>query len=80
MRDHEGCIIAAKSLSKLASLEPVVAKALVALYVVGFSRDLGLQNVIMEGDALQVVNAAKFRGRNWSRYRQIIEDTQRCLI
>jgi len=37
---------------------------LLYMYVVGFSRDLGLQNIIVEGDAFQVVNAVKSTGQN----------------
>jgi hypothetical protein len=62
VRDHEGCTIAAKTMTKLAIPESVVAKALVALYVAEFSQDLGLQSINMEDD----VNAVKACEWNWS--------------
>jgi len=51
--DNEGYTFPAKSLTKLVILEPVVAEALAALYVAKFNRDLGLQSIIMEGDAFK---------------------------
>jgi hypothetical protein len=57
--NHMGFVIAAKSLSKMENLEPAVAEALGALYAAKFSRDLGIRSIIMEGDALQLVNAIK---------------------
>jgi hypothetical protein len=66
VRDHEGCTLAAKTLTKLAILESVAAKVLVALYVAVFSQDLGLQSINVEDDAVQVVNAMKACEWNWS--------------
>jgi hypothetical protein len=55
--DNEGYTFPAKSLTKLVILEPVAAEAeeeaLAALYVAKFNRDLGLQSIIMEGDAFK---------------------------
>jgi hypothetical protein len=53
-------------MTKLATLEYVAAKALVALYVAEFSQDLGLQSINMEDDVVQVVNAMKACEWNWS--------------
>jgi hypothetical protein len=55
--DRKGCILAAKSMTKL---------ALAALYAVEFSRDLGLQSIIMKGDVVQVVNVVKVTEQNLS--------------
>jgi hypothetical protein len=65
VRDHEGCTLAAKTMTKLAILEYVATKALVALYVAEFSQDLGLQSINMEDDVVQVVNAMKACEWNW---------------
>jgi hypothetical protein len=69
VRDHEGCTIAAKTMTKLAILESVAAKASVVLYVAEFSQNLGnlgLRSMNMEDDVVQVVNALKAWERNWS--------------
>ncbi len=49
------------------------------LHVIEFSHDLELQRIIMEGDAAQIVNVVKATKRNWSRYRQLGEDTKGVL-
>lgn len=68
VRDHERCIFAAKSMIKLAILEPIAPEALAALYAAEFSREFGLWSIIMEGDAVQVIYAVKAMKQNWSRY------------
>lgn len=59
MLEHEEVHFVAKSMTKLAILEPVPAEALAELYATEFSRDLGLQSINIEGDMVQVVNAMK---------------------
>jgi hypothetical protein len=44
-----------------------------------FSRDLGLRNIFLEGDALHVVNDVKSQGQNWSRYGHIIDEIREVL-
>jgi len=46
---------------------------LTASKIVEFSRDLGLQNVMIEGDALKIVNVLRKERYCWSRYGQLIE-------
>jgi hypothetical protein len=76
VRDHEGHVLAAKSFTKLGIQEPVATEALAALHATKFSQDLGLQIIILESNTLQVVNAVKSTGRNWSKYGQLVEDTR----
>jgi ribonuclease HI len=52
----------------------VVGEALAALQAVEFSRDLGLQDVLFEGDSLQVVNMILEPGESWCHYGQIGAD------
>jgi hypothetical protein len=47
--------------------------AVTAWIVVEFSRELGFQNIIMEGDALEIVHALQKEGCYWT-YRQLVED------
>jgi hypothetical protein len=79
VRDHEGFVLAARSRTKLRNLELVAVEALTAFYATEFSRDLNLRNIFLKGDALQVVNAVKSQGRNWSMYGHIIDDIREVL-
>ena len=45
-----------------------------------FSHDLGLQDIILEGDSITVVNALKSSSPNWSLFGQIIEDVREILF
>lgn len=56
-RDHEGNVLIIRCFSKPFILDPLATETLVALTATKFSRDLRLQNVILEGDMLQVVKA-----------------------
>jgi hypothetical protein len=52
----------------------------VALCVGEFCCDLGLQNNILEGDSLQVVNVVKEKGPNWCKYGQLVANIQMVLF
>jgi hypothetical protein len=53
VRDHLGHVIASKSQTTCIVSEPLIVKVIAALHVVEFSRDLGLQSIIiLEGDPL----------------------------
>jgi len=72
VRDHEGFLLATKSRIKLGNLELVAAMAIAAFYTIEFIRDLGLRNIFLKGNALQVANAVKSQGQKleqvWSYY------------
>jgi hypothetical protein len=74
VRDDCGRIHVAQSKTLNSYQEPVVGEALVALQAVEFSRDLGLQDVLFEGDSLQVVNMMLEPGESWCHYGQIGAD------
>jgi hypothetical protein len=59
VRDKEGRVIVGQSLTKEASPDPIVAEAMGAPYVAKICRELGQRHIILEGNALQVVNAMK---------------------
>jgi hypothetical protein len=46
---------------------------------VEFSRDLEMQNIILEGDALEIAHALQKEGQFWSRYGQLIVDAKKML-
>jgi ribonuclease HI len=47
-------------------IAPDIAEAVAALRAVTFCRERGFSKVVLEGDALQVVNALKSSTSNWS--------------
>jgi ribonuclease HI len=74
VRDHHGEIMAALRRRETCSPEPVQAESAGALVAAEFSRDLGLQDLILEGDSSSVVSALRSSSPNWSPHGQIIED------
>jgi ribonuclease HI len=79
IRDGDGQISAAKSASICANFDPAAGEALAALHAAEFCRDLGIPEVILEGDSLMVTRALEEKGENWLRYGQIVEDTKSVL-
>lgn len=60
--DYNGLVIAVRSLTKMENLKPVAVEALATFCVVEFSKELGLQNIILEGTCFLVVTALNFTG------------------
>ena len=79
IRDGDGQISAAKSATIFANFDPAAREALAALHAVEFYRDLGIFEVILEGDSVMVTRALEEKGENWLRYGQIVEDTKSVL-
>jgi ribonuclease HI len=77
--DHRGFVIAAQGRQVYGQPEPVHAEAMGALMAAELCRDLGLLDVMLEGDSLQVVQALKCMSQNWSPYGQIVEDARSVL-
>ncbi len=46
----------------------MATEALEAFHATEFSRNIGLQQIVMEGDALKIVNVVRSTGRNLSRF------------
>jgi hypothetical protein len=51
-----------------------MAEAYAAWNAVFFGRDLGVRNIILEGDALEVVQIFQKEYPLWQRYVHLIED------
>jgi ribonuclease HI len=66
IRDHQGWVFAALSKTIQIFLDPTMAEAAAALLAVEFSRDSGLQHVILEGDSKNVVLALSETDANLS--------------
>jgi ribonuclease HI len=59
-------------------MDPVTAEATAALHAVELCRDVGVQDLILEGDSMVVVKAIESRGQKNQYYGQIIEDI--CVV
>lgn len=57
LRNHFGHIRAARSTTKMSYFDPTVAEALALLHGILLCKELGIQNVIVEGDAQVVILA-----------------------
>ena len=68
-------VIAARSLTIQTKQDPVIGEAMGVIYAAEFGCDIGVQNVILEGDSLIVVKAFQAKTENLSPYRHLIEDT-----
>jgi hypothetical protein len=70
IRDHKGRLVAARCFSFVGNLGPTAAKALGVYHVTVLSVEMGVQNVILEGDAKTVVQAVNSReihtGKKWA--------------
>jgi ribonuclease HI len=79
IRDDQGLVSSALCQTKDAFPEPVTAEAMGALCAIELCKDLGLQDVILEGDAIQVVQAINKQGMQNCCYGQILEDIHAVL-
>jgi ribonuclease HI len=79
-RDYRGDIIGALCRRLESCPDPVHAESMGAVMAAEFCRDLGLQDVVLEGDSLLVVKALKCERPNWSPYGQTIEDARGLLF
>jgi hypothetical protein len=55
-------------------VDPNVAEANATWKAVKFNRDLDMMNIMLEGDAMKIVNVIRMEGKSCSRYSHLIED------
>ncbi|KAE8055728.1 hypothetical protein FH972_012550 [Carpinus fangiana] len=55
-RDRMGGVLATKCMHMQGHMEPTAAKALAAYHAVRLSKDVGVANLVLEGDAQNVVH------------------------
>ena len=65
--------------TRLGVLEPSTREALGTFHAARLSLELGLQNLILEEDAKQIVEAINSSTSMWSRYGHLVDDTRRLL-
>jgi ribonuclease HI len=79
IRDHNGAMWVARSQTRHGFLDPTAAEAWAALLAVQISRDLGICQIQLEGDAKNVVAAVNADGTDESGWGQITEDIRFSL-
>ena len=79
IRNERGEVVQAASKSILGPLEPTTGEAIALVHVAAMCRDGGLENIILEGDAKQVVDEVNSNGRRWCRFGQLIDNTRHIL-
>jgi ribonuclease HI len=79
LRGHNERVTAVRSFTRLGFLEPTTAEAVVTVLAVQFCKEMGVQNVILEGDAEVIIKALQAQGQNGSRYGQLVEDARLIL-
>ena len=79
VRDHSGVVLAMLSETMASIRDPATAEALAARRGVELYKSLGIMKLILEGDALQIVQVLQSTGGRWDPYVLIIEDTRQML-
>lgn len=79
MRDFKGLVYAALRKTMEIYTEAAIAEAMGALRAMEFCKEIGLQEVLFEGDAEVVVKAINNKDSTWCRYGHIIEDIKLLL-
>jgi hypothetical protein len=79
VRDYERFVLAARSTTRNVAADPVVAEALASLHAVKLCREMGFNNSILEGDALQIVMTIKVESNNLSKFRHIVHGIKESL-
>jgi hypothetical protein len=67
------------TMTRLSHLEPIAVETLAAFQASIFCKELCIYNIILEGDALQVVKVVSSSAHNWSRFRQLVDNTRIIL-
>ncbi|XP_059461784.1 uncharacterized protein LOC132190750 [Corylus avellana] len=74
IRDSQGNMVAAKTVTRKGLIEPVAAEALAALMAVQLSREMGFSRLWLEGDAKTIVDAVNSTEPDWSRIGHLVDD------
>lgn len=79
VRNHEGEVIAAKCFTKPFVTDPMTAEAVGAWSAAQFVRQLGMDQIILEGDSLGVVQSLQGEGNSWAMAGQMLDDVKITL-
>jgi ribonuclease HI len=79
LRDHDGNFLAAKSAMRMGLWDSAAAEALAAYLGVLFAQERGVQQLILEGDAKQIIDAIRAKDGNDSMIGHLIDDVRQSL-
>jgi hypothetical protein len=79
MRDHEGKFIAAKSIMRMGLWDSAASEALEAYFGVILGQEIGVQKMILEGDAKQIIDAIQEKDKQDSMIGHLIDDVRLSL-
>jgi ribonuclease HI len=74
LRDHEGKVRAAWSLSRPGLLDTTAAEATALFYGMKLCKELGVSNLVVEGDSKVVISAIQQHDASSSRFGHLIDD------
>ena len=77
--DHKGKLLVAFCATREFITDPATSEALITWQAAELSHRLGLQKVVLEGDALEVVNVLRTEELWLGRYRHILQDVKHML-
>ena len=76
IRDSYGAVLASCSKKIFQTYKAEVTEALVAWKALSFAHELGFQHVILEGDALRLIQALKSQEQNLCPLGLLVEDVK----
>ncbi|XP_042983235.1 uncharacterized protein LOC122312641 [Carya illinoinensis] len=79
VRDSEGLVTASLCSSITLTPDPLLGEAAAALRATTLCAELGLTHIVLEGDALNVVQAVQGVEENWSAVGMVIRDVKSLL-
>lgn len=79
IRDYRGLVIGTMRAVRTFHVSPLIAEAYGLLLTALFCKNAGLNNLILEGDSLQVVKLIQSRETHWSRAGLFIQDVIHLL-
>jgi ribonuclease HI len=79
IRDEKGWVVTAMCRTRQGLLEPTTGEAFGAFQAAQFIMEMGLHNIILKGDAKQIVDAINSYTSTWSQYGHLVDDTW-CLL
>ncbi|XP_042939391.1 uncharacterized protein LOC122274416 [Carya illinoinensis] len=79
VRDSEGLVMASLCSSITLNFDPSLGEAVAALKATILCAELGLTHIVLEGDALSVVQAVQNEEENWSAFGMVVRDVKSML-
>ena len=77
---NERCeAVEATSKSIMGPLEPTTGEAIDLVHAAAMCRDGGIKNIILEGDAKQMMDELNSNGSKWCKFGKLIDDTRYIL-